>query len=83
MGGLAQVGGQQAGGSGAGQDRGGRIVQGPEGQGDDVAAGQAPSGGEQLQAGAGGGGLRLGGLEVDEHEDGGIEHGNQLLSRVV
>ena len=81
MGRLAQVGGQQAGGSGAGQGRTGRLTQGLKCQGDDVAAGQAPSGGEQLQAGAGGGGL--GGLEVDEDEEGGIEHGNQLLSQAV
>ena len=49
--------------------------------GDDVATGQRPGGGEQLQAGTGGDGL--GGLKVDEDEQGGIEHGNQLLSRVV
>ena len=81
MGSLTQVGGQQAGGAGTGQGRASGLTQGLEGQGDDVAAGQLPSGGEQLQAGAGGGGL--GGLEVDEDEQGGIEHGNQLLSRVV
>ena len=81
MGGLAQVGGQQAGGSGAGQGRTDRLTQGLKCQGEDIAASQLPGGGEQLQAGAGGGGL--GGLEVDEDEEGGIEQGNQLLSQVV